>query len=90
MNNNTAHFGIDVLTKRLVKLGVGPNTTAMGRTLADTAETVAYVQSRKLSIAGPIFNITDLYQLIADATTALNSLDNDELTAEAAEDMPRL
>jgi hypothetical protein len=86
--NNTAHFGLDS-HGHLVSLGVGPDNKDTASNLADLAESVANANGNPIFI-GATFNIPDLYQLIREATDALNSLDNDALTAPAVEDVPIL
>jgi hypothetical protein len=75
---NTAHFGLNS-NGHLVSLGVGPDTEEVANNLADLAESVAAANGTPTGI-GATFTITDLYQIIREATAALNNLDNDALT----------
>jgi len=77
--NNTAHFGL-TSTGRLVALGVGANSKDVANLLADNAESVALSEKAPIDIVA-LLDISDLYRLKTEMTDALNSLNNDELTA---------
>jgi hypothetical protein len=85
---NTAHFGLDS-NHNLVSLGVGSDNRETADNLANLAESIAASNGTPI-IIGATFNIPGLYRLIREATDALNSLDNDALTAPAVEDVPTL
>jgi hypothetical protein len=80
--NKTAHYQIDAENGNLVYLGVGPNDVNTVTALSRARQGLAMLQSKKMNLQGPIFNVDDLYKLITQAGEFLRNLPTAELQKE--------